>query len=123
MTTLQPSIDVCDFCYSYHQCYAKQLPFNYAKKQGVCHCSICKVNNVMCADCMENSLLEIKGTISAKLARKLVQLGFAVCRNCVVSRWRTTDLPQKIEAIADVRFNEAWQHVRNDVYLLTKHLQ
>ena len=70
----------------------------------------------MCVDCYKNSTQELKGSVLAKF-------GFAICRQCVVEARRTTDIQEKIEAIARQRIEEAQEKMREDVYLLTDALQ
>lgn len=70
----------------------------------------------MCADCYKNSTLELKDTMLAKF-------GFAICRRCLVEARRTTDIQERVEAIAEKRIEEAQQKMRDDVYHLTETLQ
>ena len=116
MATLKTSLDVCDFCLSYHKLYAPGHPFNDYQKIGVAHCSLCSVANTMCNDCYNNSLKELGDSI-------LTKLGFAICRNCIVQYRRTTDIQEKVEAIAHKRISETQEKIRSDVYILTHSLQ
>ncbi len=62
MPSIERKVEVCDFCYSYHQFYMPDQPFNFAQKEGVAACTLCGEHNIMCADCYEHSKSELQGS-------------------------------------------------------------
>lgn len=61
MTKINRTLEVCSFCYSYHQMYLKGEPFSYGRKEKVTTCTCC--GQAMCADCDKNASKELQDSI------------------------------------------------------------
>jgi hypothetical protein len=116
MPAVERKVQVCDHCYSFHQCYMPDQPFNFSKKEGITTCTLCDEHNVICADCYNHSKEELKESI-------LADFGMVICRKCLVEVWRVSDTQERLEDIAMRHIEAIKKSMRKAALFLTKSLQ
>lgn len=102
---------VCDYCYEQHNNYMSNIPFDILLKKWVTKCTVCW--SAMCQDCVRWSHNEIQDSILAKY-------DFHICRNCIVTYWRTTDFQNRIEQYVLQQIEEVKNNMKHELYSITK---
>jgi hypothetical protein len=109
MVQLSWTIDVCQFCFSFHQKYAKKHPFSLAKKEVVAICSCC--GNGMCSSCKDDSQKEIRWSILDKYE-------FELCADCCNSIRVTTTMKRQLEQAVKDAVVQVKQQIKAKIYLI-----